>query len=204
MHFASWRQRMVRRAGWLVVVVVAGLLGPVGQSAFAGTARITPGGVLEYRAAATSTAPDPGETNTVTITASGASFGVSDATAPVTAGRACVATTANAVSCTGAVVRIFVDAGAGDDSITNDTAIPSTLLGGDGNDTILGGAAADTIRGNAGVDVIDGRAGDDTIVTRGDVSDAVTCGPGNDTAIVDLFDRVAADCENVDTGAPPP
>lgn len=76
-----------------------------------------------------------------------------------------------------------------------------------GDDTITGSAAANTLTGGPGNDTIDGAAGNDrltggpgsdTIRARDGFADVVTCGPGSDTAVVDTFDSVAADCEAVD------
>ena len=68
--------------------------------------------------------------------------------------------------------RDFVDAGAGDDTITNTGDDADTVLGGAGNDVIdtgidddviEGGDGNDDITGGQGSDDIDGGAGDDTI-----------------------------------------
>jgi Ca2+-binding RTX toxin-like protein len=75
--------------------------------------------------------------------------------------------------------RVRVEAGAGDDSVVmskteviagfGDTMtliaqpLPSTILGGDGNDTLVGSAAADRISGGAGRDSINGDHGNDTL-----------------------------------------
>lgn len=61
------------------------------------------------------------------------------------------------------VKRLWVETLNGSDSIQNLTSFPSTLQGGDGNDTIVGGTSNDTLVGGAGNDSFDGGAGDDTI-----------------------------------------
>jgi RTX calcium-binding nonapeptide repeat (4 copies) len=49
----------------------------------------------------------------------------------------------------------------GDDTLQNDTAVPSLIDGGDGNDTLVGGSAVDVIFGGDGTDTIYGRGGGD-------------------------------------------
>jgi len=98
------------------------------------------------------------------------------------------------------VQTITVDGGAGDDLVRIDEAngaftnsIPTTIAGGDGNDTLLGGSSAETFVGGSGNDSIDGNggndvadlgAGDDTFVwDPGDGSDAIEGRDGNDTMV---------------------
>jgi len=98
------------------------------------------------------------------------------------------------------VQHISVGARGGDDAVrideTNGTftdAIPTTLDGGDGNDTLVGGAGAETLVGGNGDDSIDGKggndvarmgAGDDTFVWRpGDASDTIDGDGGTDTML---------------------
>jgi Ca2+-binding RTX toxin-like protein len=97
-----------------------------------------------------------------------------------------------------AIDRIAVYGRGGDDAIRIDEAngvftdtIPTTLDGGDGNDTIAGGSGVEQLRGGRGNDVIDGNkgndvaflgAGDDTFVwDPGDGSDVVEGQDGSDT-----------------------
>jgi Ca2+-binding RTX toxin-like protein len=109
------------------------------------------------------------------------------------------------------VASIAVDAGGGKDLVRIDDAngtftdtIPTTLDGGDGNDTIAGGKGAETLFGGAGNDSIDGNggndtaflgAGDDTFVwDPGDGSDTVDGRDGTDTMLfngADAAERVA-------------
>jgi Ca2+-binding RTX toxin-like protein len=147
------------------------------------------------------------ETNALSVVSGGAGVLVSDTGAGVDAGRGCTAVSPNQVSCvTTGVTEIFVDPDDGNDTVTIGPALATTMNGGGGNDTLNGSPAGDTLRGNAGADTINAGAGNDTIVTRGDVPDAVFCGPGVDTVVADVFDRVvtaAGDpnaCENVDRG----
>lgn len=78
----------------------------------------------------------------------------------------------------------FIDGGAGDDLINVSFSESPPLGTRDGSDTL---------RGGDGVDRIGARDG---------VADDVACGAGDDTAIVDSLDVVAADCEHVFVGSP--
>ena len=109
------------------------------------------------------------------------------------------------------VTRIAVEAGAGDDVVRIDDgngsftdAIPTTIDGGDGNDTIAGGKGGEVLAGGPGNDSIDGNggadvafmgSGDDTFVwDPGDGSDAIEGGDGTDTMLfngADVDERVA-------------
>ena len=146
----------------------------------------------------------PGEVNKLTISLSGGTYTLSDPGVTITAQPACASAGA-AVTCpAAAIIGITANAGDGADSITNATATPSTLSGGDGNDSLAGGTGNDTLRGNKGVDTHTGGAGDDFIDVRGDRGDVVNCGDGNDTVMGDAADVIAADCETVDRGGAPP
>jgi len=80
-----------------------------------------------------------------------------------------------------AVTGIDVVAGAGNDSVTiTGDAIPSTLLGGLGDDTLNGGAANDSIGGGMGNDLIAGGGGND-VLRGGQGNDSLRGGMGNDT-----------------------
>jgi hypothetical protein len=71
-----------------------------------------------------------------------------------------------------------------------------SLLGEDGNDSLRGEAGADALIGGLGNDQIIGGADDDRIEARDGARDGIHCGPGNDTAIVDLFERsIDESCE---------
>jgi Ca2+-binding RTX toxin-like protein len=136
------------------------------------------------------------------------SAGVTRATDPTTGapkGIACAAVDANTVRCPeffrGQAIRyIVVNAGAGDDSVVNDTDIRSSLFGDRGNDHLVGGSAADVVNGDGGQDTLDGRGGDDVIDTDGyqpatgfaGEADTVSCGDGTDTARIDRKDTVDA------------
>lgn len=103
---------------------------------------------------------------------------------------------------TAAISKIFVDAGAGNDSVTiaANLAIDATiyggagndrLTGGAGNDRLLGGPGNDTLLGGAGDDYLDGGIGNDTLNGQTGRNQLIG-GPGNDVLFVsralDLFD----------------
>ena len=95
---------------------------------------------------------------------------------------------------------ITVDGGPGDDLVRIDESngaftnrFPTTIAGGDGNDTLLGGSGAENLFGGAGNDSIDGNGGNDTadlgagddsfIWDPGDGSDTIEGADGNDTMV---------------------
>ena len=87
--------------------------------------------------------------------------------------------------------------GLGDDTIVGDGGF-NHLYGLAGNDTVDGGGG--------GHDVLRGGPGDDTVRAR-DASPLfgdVACASGADTAVVDVLDIVAPDCETVDRAPAPP
>ena len=98
------------------------------------------------------------------------------------------------------ITKIDVDARAGDDLVRIDDSngaftdtIPTTVDGGDGNDTIAGGKGSELLLGGEGNDSIDGNggndlallgAGDDTFVwDPGDGSDTIEGQDGTDTML---------------------
>ena len=98
------------------------------------------------------------------------------------------------------IAKIDIAADAGDDIVRIDESngsftdsIPTTIDGGDGNDTVAGGKGVETLLGGAGDDSIDGNggndvafmgAGDDTFVwDPGDGSDTVEGEVGADTML---------------------
>lgn len=94
------------------------------------------------------------------------------------------------------VDSIFARGLAGDDSITNSTAKPSTMYGGQGSDTLNGGSgdddlfaaddaagedtAGNTLFGNGGNDILEGSSRGDTL-NGGDGNDLLDGWGGNDT-----------------------
>ena len=146
----------------------------------------------------------PGEVNNLAVSLSGTDHVLTDSGATVDAGPGCSASGNTGTCAATGIIGLTVSGDDGADSLTNNTSTPSTLSGGDGNDSLEGGFANDTLRGNQGVDSLSGRAGDDFIDVRGDRSDIVTCGTGDDTVRADGADLVASDCETVDRGGAPP
>jgi len=146
----------------------------------------------------------PGEVNNLAVSLSGTDYVVTDSGGTVDGGPGCSASGNTAMCAATGIIGVTVSGGDGADSLTNNTSTPSTLSGGDGNDSLEGGFANDTLRGNQGVDSLSGRGGDDLIDVRGDRSDIVTCGTGDDTVRADGADLVASDCETIDRGGAPP
>jgi len=148
------------------------------------------------------------EANVITIiNPADQTFVVADSGAPVTPTTPeCLADTpaANQVTCVAPITRIVARGAAGDDRITNETAVPSSLDGGVGDDVLVGGSGDDQIFGDTGLDTVDGRGGNDRFFMQGVLVDTITCGDGTDAATVDDGDVVAADCEQVigRTGGP--
>jgi len=178
----------MRRCVLITAACAAVVFAAAVDGAAASTVTVTSAGRLDYTAS-------PGETNQLTISP-GASLAISDPGANiVVVGPAC---TGGGVSATcSAATRITVSGGDGDDTLTNDTALPSTMAGDDGNDTLRGGAGNDSLRGGPGFDQIFAGAGDDVVDTRGNVADFVDCGDGTDTVLADQIDRAAINCESV-------
>ncbi|WP_285591404.1 hypothetical protein [Herbidospora sp. NBRC 101105] len=94
-----------------------------------------------------------------------------DSTSGITPGAGCSAQGATVVSCSTNVQ--FIDAAVigGNDTVTNNTSLQASILGGSGLDTLIGGsgrdglnggAEDDTLIGNGGVDVANGVGGFDT------------------------------------------
>ena len=74
---------------------------------------------------------------------------------------------------------IVVNAGAGNDRVTNSTELPARFFGSSGNDVLIGSSGNDELFGGAGNDVLLGGAGDDT-VNGNDGHDRVFGQSGND------------------------
>jgi Ca2+-binding RTX toxin-like protein len=77
---------------------------------------------------------------------------------------------------------------------------PDTLTGNSGANTIDGGPGEDLLEGLGGIDQLDGGGGVDMLRSRGPIFDRVACGGSRDLAVADSRDRIADDCEFVDTG----
>ncbi len=152
---------------------------------------------------------DPGETNDLTVSRSGANYVFTDTGSAITPMAGCTTLTANSVTCDGTEVGgIKVYAGDMNDTVTVASSVvpmplgsyysPDVVLAGeDGADTLTGGAnvqnglfgqdegyvgdvAADTLTGGSLRDELDGGAGADQMTGNGD-SDSFRSGPGADT-----------------------
>ncbi|MGE7390420.1 hypothetical protein ACQKM2_33570 [Streptomyces sp. NPDC004126] len=153
----------------------------------------------------------PGETNTVTFSTSGGFFQVQDTTSVLIPGPGCVQFgNPNTVRCgspTG-LTRILASLGDRDDQATNETSIPSDLIGGEGQDRLIGGFGPDRLMDSDGWSVspgstttFEGRTGNDTIISRNGGLDRIDCGenPGDfdlllaDSALIDFV--VPSTCE---------
>lgn len=62
------------------------------------------------------------------------------------------------------VKRLWIAGFGGNDKLNNRTILPSTLIGGSGNDTLVGGAANDSLVGDSGDDHLNGGAGTNELV----------------------------------------
>lgn len=78
------------------------------------------------------------------------------------------------------VASIRFNGNSGDDAFTNNTSIPSTVYGGQGNDLLIGGFGIDNIYGESGIDWLAGRGGDDRL-DGGGGDDVLVGDDGNDT-----------------------
>jgi RTX calcium-binding nonapeptide repeat (4 copies) len=89
------------------------------------------------------------------------------------------------------IAEIAVNGGAGSDLVRIDESngavnagIPTTLRGGDGDDTLAGGSGAETLRGGDGSDSIDGNRGAD-VGLMGDGADTFVWDPGDGSDVVE-------------------
>ena len=131
-------------------------------------------------------------------------FEVYDEAGGLTSGVGCGSLSDTLARCTGHVLNIRVDAGAGDDLVGLwDIPVPTELLGGDGNDALAGGAGPDHLRGGDGEDSLSGTDGEDRIETD-DGDDFADGDAGSDTILGgagdDILDGRAGDGDVVAGG----
>jgi hypothetical protein len=160
-----------RGARLWIALALAGLALASPTSALAGTASVS-GDTISYAGGA--------EANNVTV--SGGVFGswfVADS-AGTTPGPGCTKQ-GHSVKCTASgVTRLLIEAGDGNDTVTNFTWTAATLRGGGGDDTLYGGFASEILEGGDGVDGLFGSGGND-LLDGGAGDDALNAGSGADT-----------------------
>ena len=151
----------------------------------------------------------PGEANVVTVTPEGLPgfapvLAVSDAGVPPVPGAGCLpALTPDRVTCgSGAIARIEMDLGDGDDSALVLAPLPARLLGGEGDDQLTSNLGSDHLDGGSGSDYAEAGAGDDYVLMRDRRVDSVLCGPGRDSVRAEVLDTLEFSCEAVDYGPP--
>jgi len=105
----------------------------------------------------------------------------------ITLGLNC-STNAGVISCLGK--RVTVEGGAGNDHLTVEGKLPSTIDGGDGDDWMIGGKAADIFIGGAGDDTVDYGA-------RSGQQLNGTAGTGADDGKKSEHDDIRADVEHI-------
>jgi Ca2+-binding RTX toxin-like protein len=126
-----------------------------------------------------------GETNTVTLAASGGTVDVVDLGAALTPGTGCAAVTPNQVRCTGIHVATLT-LGDGDDNFSVTPVGYSApngfvlVMGGAGNDLLSGSPNGDALLGESGNDTLSGGGGPEHLA-GGDGDDSVDGGDGIDT-----------------------
>jgi hypothetical protein len=120
----------------------------------------------------------------------------------VHAGAGCALTNPITATCpSSGLGGVSVNAGAFNDTVTNNTALGGSIDGGEGNDNLTGSATAnDTLTGGPGVDSLFGRGGTNRLEARDGVRDAViNCG-GAGTAVIDPGDPTPVGCTTVTSG----
>ncbi len=181
----------------ICVLSALGVAALLPASAAGSSAFVSGGDELRYLAVA-------GETNTLTVTRSGANYILTDPGATITPLGGCAAVNANTVSCAAAPVTDFdldvgdlndsatlgasvtgnglrgnLDGGTGNDGLTNSSTVEVTLSGEAGNDTLTGGPARDRLIGGGDDDVAAGNGGSDSF-DEGPGIDQSNGGAGDD------------------------
>jgi hypothetical protein len=80
------------------------------------------------------------------------------------------------------VDALSISALGGNDAVINETALPSTISGGDDQDYLFGGIGGDVIHGNGGFDYLSGNDGADSLF--GDGADDILSGNGGNDSLV--------------------
>ncbi|WP_329383586.1 hypothetical protein OG625_21645 [Streptomyces sp. NBC_01351] len=174
--------------------------------AFAGPASADPAFVMRS-GSQINLAALPGESNNITFSISSGFLQVSDSGNVLTPGPGCVRfSNPNTVRCGsgGSVTRIQASLGDRDDVATNETSIPSDLVGGEGDDVLVGGSGNDRLTDSDGwnaspgtTTTFNGRGGNDTIISRNGGFDRINCGE----SAFD-FDMLLADAATLDAVVP--
>lgn len=96
----------------------------------------------------------------------------------------------NAASAEG-IKAIRIDGGNGNDRIelSKSLTLPSSLYGGNGNDSLIGGSGSDHLYGGAGNNVLAGGGGDDVLVTIGGGKDNLAGDGGQDSFWADFIKK---------------
>ncbi|MDA0285104.1 MAG: hypothetical protein O3B86_17275, partial [Planctomycetota bacterium] len=94
-------------------------------------------------------------------------------------------------------VRLLMDGGAGDDTITG-SSDADTITGGDGDDMVSGADGNDTLRGGLGNDVLFGENGND-LIDGEDGNDTLQGDAGNDSLLGSFGDDVLMGGDGDDT-----
>ena len=206
----------------ICVLSALGVAALLPASAAGSSAFVSGGDELRYLAVA-------GETNTLTVTRSGANYILTDPGATITPLGGCAAVNANTVSCAAALVTDFdvrlndlndsatlgasvtgngLRGNLGDDILIG-SAAPNEIEGGGGDDQIIGGGGGDSLSGDDGNDTIDGGGGvdslfggggSDSLRSRDSSSDQIDCGSSPDLLLADGKDDPEASCEKTSTG----
>jgi len=206
---SPWSSRAVMCVvGGAAVATLSGVLTAPGAMAKPCYGDCTPGvvrvgaGVLRYDAPV-------GVADQINVTADGQFVTVTDTGVTFSAGTGCTMVTPSQARCPAAgVFSMRIRGLDGNDAITNATSLPSTLMGGDGNDRLTGGSADDELVGEFGADVMVGGAGDDTASysdtaartagVHASLNGATGDDGGAEDGPVGARDTIAADVENLE------